>query len=215
MPSGVPGSAAGNANPMEAIRPPWGPEYYYAQPANTPGQMPRVPSGPQQPPTNQPPAPALPCQVSGFHANITRLSGPVWYMSDATKLGALRTLCNAAIEFVRHADTSVRSHLRRDQIFTETCWRLYDTLDERSKTSLLQTRELSEAVEKVERVRDGCFVGFAEFLDVFRKNSIPVWRERVRGLGDEDEEDDADEKSLPDQYDSYDSMDEEEDEDDL
>jgi hypothetical protein len=136
-------------------------------------------------------------------------------MSDATKLDALRTLCNVAIEFAKNADISIKAHLRRDQIFTETCWRLYDTLDKRSKTSLLQTRELSEAVEKLERVRDGCFVGFAEFLDVFRKNSIPVWKERVRGLGGEDEEDDADEGSLPDQYDSYDSMDEEEDEDDL
>ncbi|KAG9533609.1 hypothetical protein KCU93_g251, partial [Aureobasidium melanogenum] len=215
MPSGVLGSAAGNANPMEAIRPPWGPEYYNAQPANTSGQTPRVPSGQQQPPTTQPPAPALPSQVSDFHAAITRLSGPVWYMSDATKLDALRTLCNAAIEFAKNADISIKSHLRNDKVFTETCWRLYDTLDERSKTSLLQTRELSEAVEKLERVRDGCFVGFAEFLDVFRKNSIPVWKERVRGLGGEDEEDDADEGSLPDQYDSYDSMDEEEDEDDL
>ncbi|KAG9525265.1 hypothetical protein KCV07_g1366, partial [Aureobasidium melanogenum] len=166
-------------------------------------------------PSDQPPAPALPCQVSGFHANITRLSGPVWYMSDATKLGALRTLCNAAIELVTKADTTIKAHLRHDKVFTETCWRLYDTLNEPSKTSMLQTRELSEAVEKLERVRDGCFVGFAEFLDVFRKNSIPVWKERVRGLGDEDEEDDADEDSLPDQYDSYDSMDEEEDEDDL
>ncbi|KAG9561956.1 hypothetical protein KCU71_g3266, partial [Aureobasidium melanogenum] len=200
---------------MEAVRPPWGPENYNAQPANTPGQMPRVPSSQQQPPTSQPPAPALPPQVSNFHANITRLSGPVWYMSDATKLDALRTLCNVAIEFAKNADISIKAHLRKDQIFTETCWRLYDTLDERSKTSLLQTRELSEAVEKLEQVRDGCFVGFAEFLDVFRKNFIPVWKERVRGLGDEDEEDDAGEDSLPDQYDSYDSMDEEEDENDL
>lgn len=31
IPSGAPRYAGGTVNPMEAIRPPWGPEYYYAQ----------------------------------------------------------------------------------------------------------------------------------------------------------------------------------------
>ncbi|KAG9590791.1 hypothetical protein KCU77_g8101, partial [Aureobasidium melanogenum] len=164
---------------------------------------------PDQPPTTQPPAPTLPCQVSNFHAAITRLSGPVWYMPDRTKLDALRTLCNVAIEFVTHADTAIKDHLRNDRVFTETCWRIHDTLDERSKTSLLQTKELREALERLDQVRNGCFVGSAEFLEVFRKHSVPEWKEGVCGLHDEDEKDDADADSLPDQYDSYDGMDEE------
>lgn len=75
---------------------------------------------------------------------------------------------------------------------------------------------------------------FAEFLEAFRKGSIPEWKEGVRGLDDEvakgprvvfyrrgefgddeDDEEDADEDPLPDQYDSYDGMDEDEEEDDL
>ena len=144
-----------------------------------------------------------------------------------------------AIELVSTADTTTKDRLRKDKVFTQTCWRIYNTLDARLKLSLLRPKELSEAFDKLDQVRDGCFVGYEKFLSAFKANSVPKRKEDERGLHDEgarrkitakgsgvvlyrrgdledDEgnEDHGDADSLPDQYESYDSMEEEE-EDDL
>lgn len=104
-------------------------------------------------------------QVSDFHARINRLADPVGYMTDGNKLDTLEILCDSATELVKNADATIKGHLRNDQVFTETCWRIYDTLDERSKLNLLHPIELRKAHEKLDKVRDGCFVGFADFLE--------------------------------------------------
>ncbi|KAH0372138.1 hypothetical protein KCU65_g1268, partial [Aureobasidium melanogenum] len=216
--NGAPLTTYGGIPPVAPYRPAWGPEYYTAaQPTTTPKPTFRAPPGLQQheqatTPAAQPPAPALPSQISDFHARIHRLSGPLGYMTDGTKLDALKTLCNSAIEFVKNADTTIKGHLRNDKVFTEACWRIYDTLDERSRVGLLHPIRLRDALDKLEKMRDGCFVGLEEFFEAFRKNSIPEWKEGVRGLDDEDDED---VDSLPDQSDSYNSMDEEEEDDDF
>lgn len=53
-----------------------------------------------------------------------------------------------AIELVSTADTTTRGRLRKDKVFTHTCWRIYNTLDARSELGLLQPKELSEALNK-------------------------------------------------------------------
>jgi len=78
-------------------------------------------------------------------------------------------LCNAAIDVARLADPSVKASLKKDKLFVQACWRAYSTiLENLSQKGWMLLRILCERFVLLDKIRDGRFVGFADFLSAFK-----------------------------------------------
>jgi hypothetical protein len=140
------------------------------------------PYGPS--PSNAPAAPSytsptglvLPYEVINFHHAIDELCVARHPTTDTAKLDTLKSLCKIAIHTVLTADSlTVKPSLKTDQVFVNACWRVSNSIENYSQINLLQSEELSKLLARLNQVRDGCFVGFADFLSVLGQRFVPPW----------------------------------------
>jgi len=125
----------------------------------------------------------LPPQVTIFHKAIDQLSKisidkPA---SSTAKLAALESMCRTAYNFVQDADTTVMASLRKDKIFTRALWQVYNRTFEHFPTkSRLSLGGLVQDFIMLDRARNGCFIGFADFLTAYQERVIAEWAEGRR-----------------------------------
>ena len=100
-------------------------------------------------------------------------------MTDAAKLEILNTICQTALYTVLFAEPAVKESLHRDQMFTQTCWRVSDSIGDYSKIEPIQSKALFKTLRRLDKSREGCFHGYGEFMSALGKRFTPVWKEGV------------------------------------
>jgi hypothetical protein len=119
-------------------------------------------------------------------------------LTDEADLDALRSLISLAFDIVKRADTAVKTTLRKDEMFTEACWRIFNlTLEKCSTKSRMMLKTLVKRFVILDKARDGCFVGYAEFLSAFKNRAMTEWRKGVRELREKGEIDQASDHQSP------------------
>jgi hypothetical protein len=119
-------------------------------------------------------------------------------LTDEADLDALRSLISLAFDIVKRADTAVKTTLRKDEMFTEACWRIFNlTLEECSTKSRMMLKTLVKRFVILDKARDGCFVGYAEFLSAFKNRAMTEWRKGVRELREKGEIDQVPDHQSP------------------
>jgi hypothetical protein len=119
-------------------------------------------------------------------------------LTDEADLDALRSLISLAYDIVMVADKAVKATLRKDEMFTKTCWRIFNsTIEKCSKRNRMMLKILVKRFVILDKARDGCFVGYADFLAAFKKRAISESREGVRELREKGEIDQASDHQSP------------------
>ena len=110
-------------------------------------------------------------------------------MTDADKVATLRLLCTLATRMTMWADQTAKMELRKDTIFTETCWHVYKAIFEdltgRGRTLLRLT---FHEFNLLDQIRDGCFVGFFDFLLAYHKEVSSRCVRRTSVVTEEEDE---------------------------
>lgn len=119
-------------------------------------------------------------------------------LTDEADLDALRSLFSLAFDIVKRADTAVKATLRKDELFTKACWRIFNSTLERCSTrSRMMLKLLVKRFVILDEARDGCFVGYAEFLSAFKNRVMTEWRKGVHELREKGEIDQVPDHQSP------------------
>ena len=103
--------------------------------------------------------------------------------SYTPKVNALKSLCRCAYQLVQDADTTVIARLRKDKKFTKALWQVYNnTFEHFPPIGRLSLGGLVQEFVVLDRARDDCFIGFADFLTSFQERVIAEWAEGRPGL---------------------------------
>jgi hypothetical protein len=119
----------------------------------------------------------LPPGVVTFRRAIVDLCIIKDSMTDAAKLEILNTICQTALYTVLFAEPAVKASLQKDHMFTQTCWRVYQSVADYSKIDPIQSKALFKTLRRLDKSREGCFYGYGEFMSALGKRFTPKWKE--------------------------------------